>query len=202
MSITRSPSRQAKATEFLIVAYGSPSGPKPQEHFARRPTVRVMAQTGAMVRKATLVKNGSLEAAVGKHTEPQVFPHFMADGWFVSTNMQSRLAKTELKSWTTPPPLELNETLPILAHRRIKAKMEAGGLPANETTLVTAAHGSPSDRRLARSRATFAEALKSMGLVGHGRMDYVDGEPSLQEVDSVKGAALVLPFLPREPVMY
>ena len=180
--------------ELLIVAHGSPSDPEPQERFIRRIAGRVGARTGAQVRGATLAKPGSLEAAVAEMAAPAVFPHFMTDGWFVSTNLQNRLRETGLQSWTTMTPLGMATELPALAARRLEAGMAEAGLPRGDTTLVVAAHGSPSNRKPAEASEAFAAALGETGLFREVRAGYVDEAPSLEEVARVEGPAAVLPF--------
>ncbi|MDU8941838.1 CbiX/SirB N-terminal domain-containing protein [Ovoidimarina sediminis] len=194
MYITRSPFRPGRATEVLIVAHGSPSDPEPQERFVARLAERVGARTGAMVRGATLAKPGSLEAAVAGMRAPQVFPHFMTDGWFVSTHLQTRLETAGLADWVTLTPLGMSAALPELAARRLRAEMAEAELPESRTTLVVAAHGSPKDPRPARATEAFAKALKATRLFREVRAGYVDEAPSLEEVATVEGPAIVLPF--------
>ncbi|WP_338547850.1 CbiX/SirB N-terminal domain-containing protein [Roseovarius phycicola] len=194
MYSTRLPFLPGQATELLVVSHGSPSDPEPQERFVRRLATRVGARTGADVRGTTLAKPGALEAAVSGFRAPMVFPQFMTDGWFVSTNLQNRLAKAGLTAWTTLTPLGLNANLPDLALRRVRAEISTLGVPEQDTTLVVAAHGSPSDPRPARATEAFVSALKADGAFHNVRVGYVDENPSLEEAASVDGPAIVLPF--------
>ena len=199
MSSTRSPLHVAPATkptrsEMLIVSHGSPSDPEPQEAFVRDLAEAVGALTGWTVKGATLAKKGALEAAVDGMTAPLVFPHFMADGWFVSTNLPKRLQTAGLSDWSTTMPLGMLDQLPALALRRLKKTVLAENLSQKETTLVVAAHGSPSDSRPARATEDFADALRRLSMFRAVRVGYVDEEPSLEAAATVIGPAIVLPF--------
>ena len=194
MSLTRSHSRPEPAIELLIVSHGSPSDPEPQERFIWALANEVAKASGAAVRGATLAKKGALEEAVQGYHTPLVFPHFMADGWFVSTHLQNRLGQSGLEHWTTLPPLGLTGTLPQIAHRRLTDRMLEAHLPPGRTTLVLAAHGSPSDPRPAEATKRFGKALEASGLFSEVRLGFVDEEPALEEAARVAGPALVLPF--------
>ena len=178
----------------LIVSHGSPSDPEPQERFIRRLAERVAARTGLDVRGATLAKDGALEAAVKGLNAPWVFPHFMTDGWFVSTNLQNRLKKTGLADWTTLTPLGLSEALPGLVMRRLQVALDEYDLPRGETALIIAAHGSPSNTRPAEVTRDFAQHLHASGLFSETRVGFVDEDPSIEEAATVTGPALLLPF--------
>lgn len=194
MFTTRSPFLPAPATEVLIVSHGSPSDPAPQEAFVRDLAWQVAHETGAEVRGATLAADGALEAAVAGLSVPVVFPHFMADGWFVSTNLQNRLSRAGLKDWTTLAPLGLLPSLVPLARRRVVAEMATAGFVPADCTLVIAAHGSPSNPRPAQATERFARALRDGSGPGALRLGFVDEEPSLADAARVRGPALVLPF--------
>ena len=184
----------APRIEGLIVSHGSPSDPEPQEAFVADLAREVAALTGAEVRGATLAKKGALETAVRGLTRPLVFPHFMADGWFVSTNLPKRLAAAGLAEWEIARPLGMIEALPKYAMSRLLVTMTEDDLPPGETTLIVAAHGSPSDPRPARATEAFANRLRQSGAFSAVRVGYVDEEPSLEDAASVAGPAIVLPF--------
>lgn len=180
--------------EALIVAHGSPSDPEPQERFMRRIAERVGARCGARVVGATLAKPGALEAAVSGMEFPLVFPHFMTDGWFVSTYLQKRLMVAGLAEWKTLTPLGLDALLPRLVERRLSDELAAGSLALGETTLVVAAHGSPSNPRPAEVTFHFSEMLRQSMPFADVRVGFVDETPTLQEAASVEGPAILLPF--------
>lgn len=194
MSSTRSPSRPGPATDVLIVSHGSPSDPDPQEQFIWSLAGAVAKSSGAKVRGATLAKADALDDAVRGLRSPMVFPHFMADGWFVSTNLPNRLGRTGLRDWRMLPPLGLLPGLPALASARLMAEMQSLGLPSGQTTLILAAHGSPSDPRPAEATRAFATALEASGLFCEIRLGFVDEEPGLQTAAKGPGDAIVLPF--------
>ena len=150
--------------------------------------------TGARVRGATLAKRGALEEAVEGLERPLVFPHFMADGWFVSSNLPKRLAASGLAAWEMTTPLGMTRALPKHAMQTLHAALVEDDLPANETTLVVAAHGAPSDPRPARATEAFAMGLRDRGNFAEVRVGYVDEDPSIEEAAKVSGPAIVLPF--------
>ncbi|MEX0344149.1 MAG: sirohydrochlorin chelatase [Rhizobiaceae bacterium] len=194
MFTTRSPSQAERATEILVVSHGSPSEPEEQQVFIEALAGKIAAMTGCNARGATLAKPGALERAIEGFSQPLVYPHFMADGWFVSTNLQNRLRRSGLNRWRMATPLGLIGTLPCLAQQMIGAELQKHSLQNKETTLVIAAHGSPSDPRPARATKAFAEKLRSSGNFLQVRVGYVDEEPSIEEAASIKGPAIVLPF--------
>lgn len=179
---------------LIVVAHGSPSDPGPQEDFVRNLAALVAERTGAVVRGATLARAGSLEAAVEGLNSPVVYPHFMSDGWFVSTNLQRRLAGAGLTDWTTLTPLGMDPALPKLAEERLKAELVAADLLPGQATLVVAAHGSPSDPRPSQATEAFASVLARGKLFAGVKVGYVDEAPELKEAARVEGPALVLPF--------
>lgn len=149
---------------------------------------------GVPVRGATLAKAGALEAAVKDMSAPVIFPHFMSDGWFVSDNLQNRLATAGVENWSTATPLGMLPGLPSVALSRLRAEMAARGLPEGRTTLIVAAHGSPSDPRPARATKAFADALRQAGIFADIQTGYVDEAPALSDAARVSGPAILLPF--------
>jgi len=178
----------------LIVSHGSPSDPDPQETFVQGLARSVAALTGAQVVGATLAKKGALEAAIDGLSRPLIFPHFMADGWFVSDNLPKRLAGTGMTHWDIAAPLGLMHDLPGLATVRLQAALAENDIPAGKATVVVAAHGSPSDPRPARATEGFARALRQHGKFRTVRVGYVDEEPSIEDAATVAGPSILLPF--------
>ena len=150
--------------------------------------------TGAQVRGATLAKQGALETVVQNMSRPVVFPHFMANGWFVSTNLPKRLTAAGLEEWEVATPLGMVANLSQLALRRLRRTMAKDDLAPEDAALIVAAHGSPSDPRPARATETFAARLRQSGSFRTVRVGYVDEQPSLDEAATVTGPAIVLPF--------
>ncbi|MEL7203900.1 MAG: CbiX/SirB N-terminal domain-containing protein [Pseudomonadota bacterium] len=182
------------SSEGLIISHGSPSDPEPQERFIRRLAERVAARTGWDIRGATLAKPGALDTATVGMTHPWVFPLFMSDGWFVTTNLQNKLGKTGLRGWDTLAPLGQTDALPSLALRILEREMKAHGLPRTETTLLVAAHGSPSNTRPAAVTREFAEKLESSQMFREVRVGFVDEAPTIEDSAVDLGPAIVLPF--------
>ncbi len=178
----------------VIVSHGSPSDPDPQEAFVAQLAAQVAELSGRKVTGATLAKNGALEARVSGLNAPLIYPLFMTDGWFVSTNLHSRLKAAGLPCWRMATPLGMDLCLPELAVRTLRQTMARHNLPRGGTTLVLAAHGSPSDRRPARATHAFGAALYTSGLFREVRTGFVDEAPSLEQAAAISGPALVLPF--------
>lgn len=193
-SDARDPQGGRRPHALLIVAHGSPSDPEPQERFINRLAARVGARCGLPVQGATLAKPGALERALSGLGAPHVFPHFMSDGWFVSTNLQKRLAAAGAGEWTTMTPLGMRPALVRVAQRRLRKTLSQYGWIAPETTLVIAAHGSPKDPRPAAATERFAERLGADGDFADIRLGYVDEAPALADAARVAGPAVVLPF--------
>ncbi len=178
----------------VLVSHGSPSDPDPQEAFIAGMARRVEQSSGVETRGATLAKTGSLEAAVAGLDAPLIYPLFMTDGWFVSTALQNRLKASGLARWRTGLPFGMQPGLPDLTLQRLRSEMAQRQLPKRETTLVLAAHGSPSDPRPARATRAFGATLEASRLFRAVRIGFVDEAPSLEEAARVHGPALVLPF--------
>lgn len=188
------PSSLRELPGAVIVAHGSPSDPEPQERFIRRLAERVAARVARDVRGATLAKPGALEAAVAGLERPLIFPHFMSDGWFVSKNLPDRLKRAGLANWRMLPPLGLDTALPALALRRLADVVAEHRFFPAETTLIVAAHGSPSDPRPAQATERFGRLLEQGGGFAEVRLGYVDEAPSLETAGDIEGPGIVLPF--------
>ena len=123
-----------------------------------------------------------------------VYPMFMSDGWFVSTLLPRRLAKAGAGDAAILPSFGLDPDLPALCAERILAAAEAEGLDPASTTLVVAAHGSPSDPRAGAAAQAAAEGIAALVRFARVRVCFVDQAPFLAEGLAVEGPALCLPF--------
>jgi sirohydrochlorin ferrochelatase len=171
----------------LIVSHGSPSDPEPQEDFLAGVAARIAGKlSGTRVLSATLAKEGALERACEKAVRPLIYPWFMTNGWFVSTNLPRRLTKAGCAAFHALPPLGLEPALPACAAAELQGR--------RETCVVLAAHGSPSDLRPRQATLDFAAALGAAGPIADIRTGFVDEDPSIQDAAQGAGNAVVLPF--------
>ncbi|WP_370402719.1 sirohydrochlorin chelatase [Sulfitobacter sp. JB4-11] len=197
MYLTRSPFQTAPAIDrpVLVVTHGSPSQPVVQEIAVLDLAQRLNSLLpNAVVRGATLAAKGSLDRAVAGLDNPIVCPWFMSDGWFVGTHLPKRLRAAGLARWDATPPMGLMPGLGRLMRDRVQARLIRMGWKAAGTTLILAAHGSPTSGkpRAATERAALALArhidLKAV------LPCYVDEAPAIADTARVEGPAIVLPF--------
>lgn len=200
MSGTRSHSPRAPVTEpraALIVAHGSPSAPQGPEAAMRRLAAAVShSLPGWKVRGATLAGKGTLEAALDEVREGRllVYPFFMADGWFVRKVLPKRIRALRGSGFTVAPPLGLDPSLPAFCTSYLKKAAARTGSRPEETAVLLAAHGSPSDPRPRAAVETLARAITRTGAFRAIRLGFIDERPSLAEAARVQGPALCLPF--------
>ncbi|WP_372887756.1 CbiX/SirB N-terminal domain-containing protein [Shimia sp.] len=194
MSGTRSHSRKAPATEALIVAHGQPSDPAPAEAALARLRDRVQAHLPELRLGSATMANGSrLEEQLATLPEGGlVYPLFMANGWFVRTALRRRIGERPLR---VLPPLGLDPELPALAAGLLKAALDAGGLEAEKTQLMIAAHGSAHGHAAAEAALAFARRLD--GLLPFARVStgFVEQAPRLPDLSrEINAPCLCLPF--------
>lgn len=179
----------------LIVSHGSPSAPARPEAAMQGLAGRVAALLpGWLVRGATLAAPGALEAAraaVGPGAP--VYPHFMADGWFVSEELPRRL----VACGPLPPvlsPLGLDPALPGLCLRRAREAAAAAGIDPAGAVLLVAAHGSPSDPRAGAAARAVCARIAATHMFAEVRPGFVDEPPYIAEAARIAGPALCLPL--------
>ncbi|GMG84662.1 CbiX/SirB N-terminal domain-containing protein [Paralimibaculum aggregatum] len=181
----------------LIVAHGSPSKPgRPQA------AIEALAETvagrlpGWAIRGATLAAPGALDAAVAALGGRgfAVYPHFMADGWFVSDELPRRLAESGGDKLCILPPLGLDPALPPLCLARAREAAGAAGFAPAATGLLIAAHGSPSDPRAGTAARAVGAAIAAERAFREIRMGFVDEPPFLAEAARDAGQAICLPL--------
>ena len=145
---------------------------------------------------ATLANRGSLEAAIAEAGTGRlaIYPHFMSDGWFVSSELPRRLRRAGLEAPHILPPLGLEPALAALCARRVSEAIRWRALPAEKTTLVLAAHGSPSDPRPAEATRRVADRIAEANVLAALRIGFVDEEPRIVEAARCAPPALCLPF--------
>lgn len=179
-----------------MVAHGHPSAPEGPEAVLRRLARAVEARLppGARVLGTTLATPGGLAAAVeaaGDRAPLLVYPFFMADGWFVSSELPRRLARCGAGGARVLPPLGLEPGLQWLAVRRA---VGAAWRDSAGAAVLLAAHGSPSDPRPARSARAAAATLRATRLFHEVRVGFVDEAPFLADAARGMGPAVCLPW--------
>lgn len=197
MSSTRSPFPKAPAIDrqILVVTHGSPSHPVSQEIAVRDLACRLgKVMPGAELRGATLAAKGALDRAVDGLVHPIVVPWFMSDGWFVGTHLPKRLRLAGLQSWDAVVPMGLMRGMGALMAQKVLARLGAEGWDAEQTTVILAAHGSPSSDRPRLATEAAAAALTRHVSLKAIRPCYVDEAPAIRDAACVQGPAIVLPF--------
>ena len=180
----------------LLVSHGQPSDPDGPEADLRTLAAKVARHLpGWQVAGTTLSGQGTLEAAVRTlGTDLAVYPLFMTDGWFVRDRLPDRLAQAGRTHYKILPPLGLDPALPDLCLRRAKeAAVEAGIDPA-ESTLLLAAHGSPSAPRAGEVAREVAAHLAAAGVFRKVVTGFVDEAPFLADAARIAGPAICLPY--------
>ena len=201
MSGTRSPSPPGPVTDppaVLIVAHGSPSSPEAQEAAIGA----LAAQTGALlpgwsVRGATLAAHDALDAAVrafGGRLLLLVYPLFMADGWFASTELPRRLSAAGCSNFAITPPLGLDPALHGLCLAHALEGAAQAGLEPSRTAVLLAAHGSPSDPRPRDAAKRAEDFIEASGRFREVRVGLIDEPPFLADAARLEAPALCLPF--------
>jgi len=179
----------------VIVAHGAPSSPGTPERAIRALAGRVARDLpGWTVRGATLAAPGALDAALAALPDPMplVFPFFMSDGWFVRNKLPQRLRESRSGPFEMMRPLGLDPALHLLC--LAQARQAAAGLPAEEATLLLAAHGSPSDPRPRRAVEQAARFIAAANVFRDVRLGFIDEAPFLAEAARIDGPAVCLPF--------
>jgi len=190
----------APATEpraALIVAHGSPSAPERPEAELSALADRVAGRLpGWTVHGATLAGRGTLKTTLDALGNQRVliYPLFMSDGWFVSHELPRRIGELRDGSFAMLSPLGLDPTLHALCLDCARRAASERDLPLEETTVLLAAHGSPSDPRPREAAEKAARFIAAAGLFRDVRVGFVDEAPYLADAARLNGPALCLPF--------
>ena len=183
----------------LIVAHGSPSSPEAPEQVVRD----LAAATGALlpggwtVRGATLSAPGAIAACLRDLPETGrllIYPHFMADGWFSTSELPRRLRATGAGGLDILPAFGLDRAVLRLCLRRAEEAVLAERYRPGEAALLLAAHGSPSDPRPAAAARAAARFIAVSRMFREVRAGFVDQAPLLGDAARIDGPALCLPF--------
>jgi sirohydrochlorin ferrochelatase len=184
-------------TAVLIVTHGQPSAPDAPEKALAALAARVARHMpDARVGSATLAGDGTLAralAALGPGSV-DVYPLFMADGWFVSSLLPRRIAKAWSGTVRILPPFGLDPAVAALSLLAAAEGARTSGLDPGRSHLLLAAHGSPSDPRPSAAARRVAARIEGAGVFQSVSCGFVDESPYLAEAGRLEPPALCLPF--------
>jgi sirohydrochlorin ferrochelatase len=174
----------------VILAHGQPSDP----HRAAAELEAFAAQVGRLmpdrqVLAATLAQPGALAQAVATAGQKaQVFPLFMAGGWFTRILIPKRLAEAGAPDWQVLEPFGCDPALHALA-----ATVVAEARPSPNAKILLAAHGSSKSAAPANIAHHVAQVIqRQTGLPTEAA--FIEQSPTLATVQGYDEAALCLPF--------
>ncbi|NCM96809.1 MAG: cobalamin biosynthesis protein CbiX [Rhodobacterales bacterium] len=178
----------------LIVAHGAPADPAPQQAALAALAARVTGLLpGWQVAGATLAAPGALEQALHTHPPALIYPLFMAEGWFTRTALPRRLAA----AGTTARQLPAFGTDPALADLVTGAALSgarAAGLAPHQTTLILAAHGSPTSPASETATRALAATLTARHDFAAVAVGFLEQPPLLACAARDLAPALCLPL--------
>lgn len=178
----------------VIVAHGAPSDPEPLDRSIKDFSKRIAAASnGLRVVGATLAKSGSLDEALanaGADETIAIYPFFMSDGWFVSSELRRRVGEATSSQVVYLDPFGLDESLASLCIRRASgAVRDLGALP-EKATLVLAAHGSQRSQASAEAARAIQQKIIAAGVFGDVRLGFVEQDPTITEAATGLGDAV------------
>ena len=185
--------------QALIVAHGAPSAPEGPAQVLREiaAATEALLPGGWAVRGATLAAPGAIAAALSGLPETKrllVYPHFMADGWFTTSELPRRLRSAGAGGFEILPAFGLDPAVLRLCLRRAEEAVLAERYAPDEAALLLAAHGSPTDPRPAAAARAAARLLAVSRMFREVRIGFVDQAPFLADAARIDGPALCLPF--------
>lgn len=171
----------------LIVAHGQPSDPAPAEAelaaFAREVAADL---PGWHVASATLAQPGRIAAALaefGPGASVQVYPMFMADGWFTRVALPERLeAAAPGAEHPVLTPFGLDPALVDVATAAVGAAIAQAGRTAAQAELLLAAHGSFKSPAPAAVATAFGAALGQRTGLASLATGFIDQAPQIAAV--------------------
>lgn len=184
--------------DALLIAHGSPRAPDgPEAALAGLAHQTAARLPGARVASATLAVPEALPAALrclegGRRLV--VVPHFMSDGWMARQLVPERLRALTDRPFELLRPFGLWPATRALCARRALEATRRLGAQAAETTVVLAAHGSPSDARPGAAARDAAGVVAQAGGFRAVTCGFIDEQPSVAAAARTDGPALCLPF--------
>ncbi|MFZ1814383.1 MAG: hypothetical protein WBO55_19385 [Rhizobiaceae bacterium] len=196
MSGTRSHSRTEQVTEpsrkVLLVAFGSPSDPDPQEQATRQLADAVAHRLpGWTIGSATLAKRGSLQSAIADLGDPIIYPFFMAQGFILEKMLMPRVRKAGL---TVLRPFGVEPALVDHAAMVVERTLKQNGMNASSATVIVAAHGSAICQPSQDSAQAFASALQERLALKACRCGFLEQEPFISDAVAGVENAICLTF--------
>ncbi len=159
--------------------------------------VEALLPGGWAVRGATLSAPGAVAAGLSDLPETRrliVYPHFIADGWFSTSELPRRLRATGAGGLDILPAFGLDPAVLRLCLRRAEEAVLAERYAPGEAALLLAAHGSPSDPRPAAAARAAARFIAESRMFREVRTGFVDQAPFLADAARIDRPALCLPF--------
>ncbi|NIA69690.1 cobalamin biosynthesis protein CbiX [Pelagibius litoralis] len=151
---------------------------------------------GWHVRGATLAGEGAVEAALETigGVRPLIYPFFMADGWFVRKMLPQKIRSIQGDSFDILPPLGLDPAVSAFCLDYLRNAALHEDLQPEKTTILLAAHGSPSDPRPRKAVDRVARFITAADVFRALHLGFIDEQPYVAEAARVDGSALCLPF--------
>ena len=173
---------------LLLVSHGQPSAPDAAEaELSGLAAVVQKLMPDTQVLSATLAAPGALARMIGRARTPgQVYPLFMAGGWFTRILLPSRLAEAGVKGWTVLEPMGCDPAVHALVIEILREH-----LPARR--ILLAAHGSgksPAPAAIATRLA--ARIAIELGIPAEAA--FLEQSPRIAEVAGYGTDSLCLPF--------
>jgi len=180
--------------QIVLVSHGSPSDPATLDAGLKSIATQVQALCpGHQIRGATLALPGALEAALSGFDAPEIYPFFMAEGWFTRRELPRRLALAGVAAQILPP-FGTEPELPDLIAKTASRAAEDAGLEPENADLILVAHGSKVAQRSKDTAKAMALRLRPLTRFWRIRTAFIEEAPFLADVAAESRAGLCLPF--------
>lgn len=178
----------------VILAHGQPSDPDRAaaelEAFAAK-VASLMPDRPVLA--ATLAQPAALARAVASAGQKaQVFPLFMAGGWFTRVLIPKRLAEAGAPDWQVLEPFGCDPALHDLAVTVVTEAL--ADQPQSERQVLLAAHGSSKSPAPATIAHHVARLIQTRTGIGRVEAAFIEQSPPLASVQGFTASAVCLPF--------
>lgn len=178
----------------VILAHGQPSDPDRAaaelEAFAAL-VARLMPDRQVLA--ATLAQPGALAHAVATAGQKaQVFPLFMAGGWFTRILIPKRLAEAGAPDWQVLEPFGCDPALHDLAATVVTEAL--ADQPAAQRQALLAAHGSSKSPAPATIAHHVARVIQTRTGIARVEAAFIEQSPTLSSATGFTTSAVCLPF--------